>query len=142
MESLFDLDIEPEREALLSRIGALIAPVAANAGAVVDDPALIPVARSVYEAFGAADAADGLTRGQIADACRTVCSVEEFDSRFHLFVSLGMLQPVFDKSHQQRYVFNPASAAGLMVFERRPRTRLPRRTGSHHPCRTHRSAEQ
>lgn len=118
MESLFDLGVEPEREALLGRIGAMIAPVAANAGAVVDDPALIPVARAVYEAFGSADAADGLTRGQIGDACQGVCTAEEFDSRFHLFVSLGMLQPVFDKSHQQRYVFNPTSAAGLMVFDR------------------------
>ncbi len=34
------------------------------------------------------------------------------------FIRLGMLQPVFNKANQQRFVFNPTSAAGLLVFER------------------------
>jgi predicted RNase H-like nuclease (RuvC/YqgF family) len=40
MESLFDGDADPEQDAFLRRVAALVAPVAANAGAVVDEPGL------------------------------------------------------------------------------------------------------
>lgn len=115
---LFDLGGNPERDAFLHRVEALIAPVAANAGAVVDDPSLLEAARAVYEAFGEVSATGGLTRAELLAACEHKCDEQAFDSRFDLFCRLGMLQPHFDKAHQQRYVFNPTSAAGLMVFER------------------------
>ncbi|HVD89466.1 MAG TPA: hypothetical protein VNB91_11280, partial [Jatrophihabitantaceae bacterium] len=118
MESLFDSDANPERDAFLQRVEALVAPVAANAGAVVDEPGLLDVANAVYEAFGDLDASGGLTRAQLARACRAVTDEAAFQSRFDLFCRLGMLLPHFDKSHQQRYVFNPTSAAGILVFER------------------------
>lgn len=118
MESLFDSVADPERDAFLRRVSALIAPVAANAGAVTDDPDVLPVARAIYEAFGTADASGGLSRAQLAVACSSVCDESTFTSRFDLFVRMGMLLPHFDKAHQQRYVFNPTSAAGLLVFER------------------------
>jgi hypothetical protein len=50
VESLFDLGVEPEREALPGRIGALIAPFAANAGAVVDDPGVVATEDDVLAA--------------------------------------------------------------------------------------------
>src|SRR5450755_2546135 len=115
VESLFDLADEPERDAFLRRVESLIAPVAANAGAVVDDPGLLAVARVVYEAFGDLDASGGLTRAQLAAACAPVCDEVAFQSRFDLFCRMGMLLPHFDKAHQHRYVFNPTSAAGLLV---------------------------
>ncbi|WP_435158851.1 hypothetical protein, partial [Amycolatopsis sacchari] len=85
----------------------------------MDDPALLDLADAVYTAFGDLDADGGLTHARLADACADVCPDRtRFDSRFELFCKLGMLMPVRDKSHQQRYVFNPTSAAALMVFER------------------------
>lgn len=116
--TLFDVEDDPERAAFLRRVEALVAPVAANSGAVVDDTDLLEVARAVYEAFGDRDASGGLTRAQLAAACSGVCDEVAFQSRFDLFCRLGMLQPHFDKSHQQRHLFNPTSAAGLLVFER------------------------
>ncbi len=47
-----------------------------------------------------------------------VCDAAQFDVRFELFCRLDMLEPVYEKAHQQRYVFNPTSAAGIMVFDR------------------------
>lgn len=118
MDSLFDPVAEPERTAFMRRLRALVAPVAADAGAVVNDPALLDVAQAVYAAFGEAGASGGLTKAQIAAACVGVRDEPGFDARLDLFVRLGMLQPVFDKASQQRLVFNPTSAAGLLVFER------------------------
>lgn len=118
MDSLFDPVAEPERTAFLRRLRALVAPVAADAGAVVNDPALLDVAQGVFAAFGEAGASGGLTKTQIAAACAEVRDEPGFDARLDLFVRLGMLQPVFDKASQQRLVFNPTSAAGLLVFER------------------------
>lgn len=118
MESLFDVAEVPERDAFLRRVEALVAPVAGDAGAVVDDPAALVVAKAVYEAFGDLDSRGGLTRAEIAAACVGVCDEAVFHSRFDLFCRLGMLLPQFDKAFQHRYVFNPTSAAGLLVFER------------------------
>lgn len=118
MDSLFDPVTDPERTAFLRRLRALVAPVAADAGAVVNDPALLDVAQAVYAAFGEAGASGGLTKAQIAATCLAVRDEPGFDARLDLFVRLGMLQPHFDKASQQRLVFNPTSAAGLLVFER------------------------
>lgn len=121
MEIAFD-DVhgdEVKRDALLTRVSAFVAPVASNAGAVVDDPSELDLADAIYTAFGDLDGEGGLTRAQLAHACADICPDESrFDSRFDLFCRLGMLMPIRDKSHQQRYVFNPTSAAALMVFER------------------------
>lgn len=110
---------ETQRSVLMARVSAFMAPVAADAGAIVDDPVALDLADAVYEAFGDLDAEGGLTRAQLAAACADVCpDAPWFDSRVQLFCRLGMLMPVRDKAHQQRYVFNPTSAAALMVFER------------------------
>ena len=120
MESLFeDAREDAERSGLMARVSAFVAPVAADAGAVIDDAAALDLADAVYEAFGDRNPDGGLSRAQVAAACADVCpDPARFDSRFDLFCRLGMLLPVRDKAHQQRYVFNPTSAAALMVFER------------------------
>lgn len=101
----------------LSRVRAFVAPVAANAGAVDDDPAALDIADAVYDAFADLDAAQGLTRAQLLDRCKHACpDLTELNNRLDLFARMGMLQLV--KAHQQRYQFNPTSAAALMVFER------------------------
>ena len=120
MESLFDHASEDaKRDGLLARVSAFIAPVAEDAGAVVDDAEALDLADAVYEAFGDLDAEGGPSRAHPAAACADVRSdPARFDSRFDLYCRLGMLMPVRNKAHQQRYVFNPTSAAALMVFER------------------------
>jgi hypothetical protein len=115
---LFDAVGRPEQEAYLRRVQAFTAPVSRDRGAIVDDPDLLEVAQAVYAAFGDERISEGLTRGQIASACRGACDEATFHSRFEVFVGTGMLMPYFDKAHQQRYHFNMASGAGLLVWER------------------------
>lgn len=115
---LFDATGRPEQEAFLRRLQAFAAPIVRNRGSIVDDPDLLDVADAVYAAFGDAGVSGGLTRAQIASACAGACDAETFDSRFDVFLGHGMLLPVVDKAHQQRYIFNMASAAGLLVWAR------------------------
>lgn len=113
--TLFDPD--DDGQALLARVRAFVAPVAAHAGAIEDDPDALDVADAVFTAFGDLDAAQGLTRTQLLDRCAHVCpDTTALNARLDLFIRLGMLQ--LTKAHQQRYQFNPTSAAALMVFER------------------------
>jgi hypothetical protein len=46
----------PERDALLRRLAAFFAPVAAHAGAVTDDLVSLDLADGIYQAFGYLDA--------------------------------------------------------------------------------------
>ena len=108
----------PERDALQRRLAAFFAPVAADAGAITDDLVSLDVADGIYQAFGDRDGEGGLTRSELAVTCGDLCDQATFDSRFELFCRMGMLLPVRDKAHQVRYVFNPTSAAALLVFER------------------------
>jgi len=115
------LDEQPgsePRDDLMRRVAAFVAPVAADAGAVSDDPLSLDVADAMYGAFGDLDAEGGLTRAELAAACADLCDEAAFNNRFHAFEQLGMLQPVRGKAHQVRYVFNPTSVAALLVFER------------------------
>lgn len=116
---LFDQRVQPEpRRDLMRRVAAFVAPVAADAGSVSDDPVSLDVADGIYQAFGDLDADGGLTRGELLSACADLCDEATFNNRFSCFEQLGMLQPVRDKAHQVRYVFNPTSAAALLVFQR------------------------
>lgn len=114
--SLFDI---AERDPLLRTLDAVIAPVAASTNALIDNLDPIEIADAVYDAFGLLDSVGGLTRAQIWSQCTSRCPDEHaFDLRFAHFVRMGMLLPAFRKKFEQRYVFNPASAAGIMVLQR------------------------
>lgn len=91
----------------MRRVAAFVAPVAADAGSVSDDPVSLDVADAIYQAFGDLDADGGLTRGELLSACADLCDEATLNNRFSCFEQLGMLQPVRDKAHQVRYVFNP-----------------------------------
>jgi hypothetical protein len=99
-------------------LGAFVAPVDNEADAVAKDPVVIQVAEAVYEAFGDIGADGGLTRGELAAVCCKSVPVETFESRFDLFVSMGLLRRNADKAHQVRYVINPVSVAALLVYAR------------------------
>lgn len=114
MPTLFDPD---DGQVHLARVRAFVAPVAANAGAIEDDPDVLDIADAVFTAFGDLDATGGLTRAQLVERCAHVCpDLTALNARLDLFVRLGML--LLTKAHQQRYQFNPTSAAALLVFER------------------------
>ena len=102
------------REAL----SAFVAPVAYHADAVARDPEVIRVAEAVYEAFGDHGADGGLTRGELASLCSKSVNPALFESRFDLFVSMGLVHRYRDKAHQQRYTIDPAGVAALLVYPR------------------------
>lgn len=102
----------------MRRLAALVAPVAANAGAVVDDLDLLELARAVCDAFGQGDSAGGLTRMQILDRMGPGFRPDVVESRLQVFEKLGLLRPYLDKKHQQRYTLNPAGLVGQQVFDR------------------------
>lgn len=102
----------------MRRLAALVAPVATDAGAVVDDPKLLELARSVCAAFGQGDSVGGLTRAQIVDRMSGDFAPDVVDSRLQVFEKLGLLRTYLDKKHQQRYTLNPASLVGQQIFDR------------------------
>lgn len=107
-----------DHTAFVERLSAFVAPVASDVGAVSRDPSVLLVAEAVYAAFGDSGSPDGLTRSELAAACADVVPSQTFESRFELFVALGMLQRSRDKRYDHKYVFNPASSAALLVFDR------------------------
>lgn len=102
------------------RLGAMVAPVAAHGGAVVDDPEFLRLAEAVIAAFGEGDIEDGLTRAQIVEraAGHDEVDAEALDRRLDVFIELAMLQPYRDKAHQSRYVINTDSVAGHLFFRK------------------------
>jgi hypothetical protein len=106
------------RSPLMRRIAAMVAPVAHDASAVTDDERLLKMAQAVCDAFANENAANGLTRAEVAEQVAGDWSPDELDARINLFVRLEMLRPILDKKHQQRYVLNPAGVVGLLVFQR------------------------
>lgn len=105
------------RSPLLRRLDALVAPVARDAGALVDDEEAIDMARAVCAAMAEADGG-GLTRSQLLARAQGPWSAEALEARIDLFARLGLLQPYLAKAHQQRYVLNPAGMVGLLIVDR------------------------
>lgn len=114
---LFSAPVD-DHSAFIERLSAFVAPVAADAGAISKDPATLRMAEAVYAAFGDSGSPDGLTRAELAVACADAVPQRIFESRFELFVGMGLLQRSRDKRYEHRYVFNPTSGAALLVFDR------------------------
>jgi len=103
---------------LMRRLAAMAAPIAADAGAVIDDEELLNVARAVCDAFSHDDAVGGLTRSEIAVRVDGACTSAALESRLGVFVRLELLRPILDKKHQQRYVLAPAGLVGVLIVDR------------------------
>ena len=104
---------------MLRRLAAVAAPVARDAGSVIEQEELLGAARDVCRVFFDEEAAGGLTRSEIF--ARTGWGDDRramFESRFGVFESLELLRPILDKAHQQRYVLNPSGMAGVLMFDR------------------------
>jgi hypothetical protein len=118
-QGLFEGARQHRRHGLLRRLGAAVAPLATDAGAVIDDERQLEISRRIARTLQDQDSADGLSRSQILErAAAPDVSREEMEARFDVLVKLEMLQPVLDKRHQDRYVLNPAGLAGLLMVER------------------------
>lgn len=106
------------RSPLMRRLAAMAAPIATDAGAVIDDEELLAVARDVCEAFSHDDAVGGLTKAEIAGRINGACSAETLEARLGVFVRMELLRPILDKKHQQRYVLAPAGLVGVLIVDR------------------------
>jgi hypothetical protein len=107
-----------DRSPLMRRLAAMVAPVAADAGAVLDDEAALGIARAVCAAFAHDDAVGGLTKAEIAARVDESCTPEQLEQRLGVFVRMELLRPILDKKHQQRYVLAPAGLVGMLVVDR------------------------
>lgn len=104
---------------VLRRLASVAAPVARDAGSVIEHEELLGAARDVCRVFFDDEAAGGLTRSEIF--ARTRWGEDRravFENRFGVFESLELLRPILDKAHQQRYVLNPFGMAGVLMFDR------------------------
>jgi hypothetical protein len=105
---------------LLENLRSFVAPIANDASAVVDDPRALQMARDLSEVFAEHAGVSGLTKAEAEHALarRGLLDRALFESRFDLFVRMGLIQPFLAKKHQSRYVLDPCGLAGLLVFER------------------------
>ena len=113
---LLDTNQSPTR--FHDTLKAFVAPVAKARDAVVSDPAALRVAQAVCAAFGDSGGSNGMTRSELFAACSNAVSDAAFESRFDLFVAMGLLRRYAEKPHQQRYMINPASVTALLVYGR------------------------
>jgi hypothetical protein len=102
----------------MRRVAAMLAPAATDAGAVIGDERLLEIAQALSEVYARADAAAGLSHGELLERMRGVAPEQAIVERLGVFKRLGFLRPIRDKKHQQRYVLDPAGVVGLRVIER------------------------
>lgn len=107
-----------DRSPVMRRLAAMAAPIAVDAGAVIDDEELLAVARAVCAAFSHDDAAGGLTKAEIAARVNGACDPATLESRLGVFQRMELLRPIHDKKHQQRYVLAPAGLVGVLIVDR------------------------
>lgn len=101
-----------------SRLRALLAPVASNRGAAIDDPQLLDIAAQVVAAFVRGDTTGGLSRAQIAGRIGSQVPAEQLETRLNLFVEMGMLKTFHGRRHEQRYRLSSISVVGMLVYQR------------------------
>jgi len=106
------------RSPLMRRLAAMAAPIAADAGAVIDDEEMLGVARAVCDAFSRDDAVGGLTKAEIAARIDGASPPDLLEARLGVFLRMELLRPILDKKHQQRYVLAPAGLVGVLIVDR------------------------
>ncbi|WP_449065520.1 hypothetical protein [Planomonospora algeriensis] len=110
------LDAALSEEAVLTTYRRMFAALARDSGAVVDDPALVDIAETLFTAFAEAGE-EWLTHEQMRHACRAY-PLEMFENRLRVLKGLGAVREVFPKPHQLRYRASFTSMVGLMFIRR------------------------
>ncbi|MFI6815007.1 hypothetical protein ACIBG7_21565 [Nonomuraea sp. NPDC050328] len=115
-EELLTLDSALSDEAVLSTYRRMFAALARDSGAVVDDPALVDIAETLFAAFAEAGE-EWLTHEQMRHVCRAY-PAEQFENRLRVLRGLGAVREVFPKPNQLRYRASFTSVVGLMFIRR------------------------
>ncbi|GAA3447904.1 hypothetical protein GCM10018955_73430 [Planomonospora venezuelensis] len=110
------LDSALGEEAVLATYRRMFAALARDSGAVVDDPALVDIAETLFAAFAEAGE-EWLTHEQMRHACRDH-PLEMFENRLRVLRGLGAIREVFPKPNQLRYRASFTSVVGLMFIRR------------------------
>jgi hypothetical protein len=124
-EQLSLVDVEYEQLAGAERFAtwrAFVAPLAADAGAVINDPEMVEITVQILAVFADQPTRQGLTRAQIHDGLRrrgVARSHSEIETRLEHLERMGFLEPYVLKAHQDRYIVRPAGMAGATEPARR-----------------------
>ncbi|WP_433354610.1 hypothetical protein ACQP25_13335 [Microtetraspora malaysiensis] len=110
------LDAALTDEAVLATYRRMFAALARDSGAVVDDPALVDIAETLFDAFAEAGE-EWLTHEQMRHACRAH-PTDRFENRLRVLKGLGAIREVFPKPNQLRYRASFTSVVGLMFIRR------------------------
>ncbi|GAA3089156.1 hypothetical protein [Streptosporangium carneum] len=110
------LDSALSEEAVLATYRRMFAALARDSGAVVDEPALVDIAETLFAAFAEAGE-EWLTHEQMRHICRAY-PLEQFENRLRVLKGLGAIREVFPKPNQLRYRASFTSVVGLMFVRR------------------------
>jgi hypothetical protein len=95
------IDGKVSDQRLLENLRSFVAPIANDASAVVDDPRALQMARDLSEVFAEHAGISGLTKAEAEQALAHRARLDRalFESRFDLFVRMGLIQPFLAKKH-------------------------------------------
>jgi len=117
-------DEQRDRQAASQKVAtwkAFAAPLAASAGAVVEDPAVVELAVSILAVFADHRSIQGLSFAQIHDGLARLgvrLPPAVVNSRLDHLHRMGFLDPYLPKLYQGRYVVRPAGLAGALAAGR------------------------
>ncbi|MFJ1880944.1 hypothetical protein [Streptomyces sp. NPDC088137] len=116
MDEQFGLDTVAAERAVVSVFEQIVAVLARQANAAIDDAALFRLADTLFAAFARAGE-DGLTAEQIRAACSAFPD-EVIDNRLSVLRKLGAIQPAFDKPYQREYRASFTSYVSMLFVQR------------------------
>ncbi|MFF3561399.1 hypothetical protein ACFYXS_15300 [Streptomyces sp. NPDC002574] len=116
MDEQFGLDTVAAEEAVVSVFKQIVAVLARQADAAIDDPALLQLANRLFAAFARAGE-EGMTAEQIRAACADYPD-EAIDNRLGVLRKLGAIQPAFDKPYQREYRASFTSYVSMLFVQR------------------------
>lgn len=124
VEQLNLMDLQHDQLAVAERLAtwrAFAAPLAANAGAVVEDPELVQLAVHILAVFADHQSRSGLSFAQLQEGLRHLGIRRPsavIEARLEHLHRMGFLEPYLPKLHQERYVVRPAGLAGALAAAR------------------------
>ncbi|KJK53819.1 hypothetical protein UK14_04965 [Streptomyces sp. NRRL F-4428] len=116
MDEQFGLDTVAAEQAVVSVFEQIVAVLARQANAAIDDAVLFRLADTLFAAFARAGE-DGLTTEQIRAACSAFPD-EVIDNRLSVLRKLGAIQPAFDKPYQREYRASFTSYVSMLFVQR------------------------
>ncbi|MGW2100000.1 hypothetical protein ACWCPX_20215 [Streptomyces olivaceoviridis] len=116
VDEQFGLETVAAEQAVVSVFEQIVAVLARQANAAIDDAALFRLADTLFAAFARAGE-DGLTAEQIRAACSAFPD-EVIDNRLGVLRKLGAIQPAFDKPYQREYRASFTSYVSMLFVQR------------------------